>query len=160
MELKKLDPSFYTDNPHLIEVLDNINGNWQSGKTRGYGVVVINLNSLKFAIPLRTNIKHDAAYITKKLPASPCPLGRVKGKGLDFSKAVLIQKDSYISSSAFKIPSDEHNKLLNKEHFITKKFEKYVDRYRKAVTTADKHILQSAEYLYTTLQNYHSDLEL
>lgn len=153
MQLKKLDQSFYADNSHLIEVLDNFNGNWQHGKVRGYGVVVVNLNSLKFAIPLRTKIKHGASYITVK-----SSIAGIKGKGLDFSKAVLIHKESYISSSPFNIPSDEHKKLLNKEHFITKKFEKYVDHYLKAVKTADKHILQSEEYRFTTLQNYHLDL--
>jgi protein AbiQ len=64
MQLKKLDQSFYKDNTHLTQALDNVDGNWVSGKVRGYGVVVINLNGLTFAIPLRSNIKHKAAYIT------------------------------------------------------------------------------------------------
>jgi protein AbiQ len=149
MHLKKLDTSFYDENTHLVEALDNFNGNWQEGKARGYGVVIINLNNLTFAIPLRSNIRHKAAYITSS--------GTVK-KGLDFSKAVLISKDSYVSNAPFKIPSEEHKKLLDKEHFVTHKFEKYVDHYIKAVKSSDQNILRSEEYRYTTLQNYHLEL--
>jgi protein AbiQ len=153
MQLKKLDQSFYTDNTHLTEVLDNFNGNWQNGKIRGYGVVIINLNGLTFAIPLRSNIKHHAAYITVK-----SSIQGVKGKGLDYSKAVLISQASYVSNSLFKISPGEHKKLKNKEVFITNRFEKYVEHYIKAVQASDQNILQSAEYRYTTLKNYHSEL--
>jgi len=38
-QLKKLDDSFYINNTHLIEALDNQNNNWTQGKVRGYGVV-------------------------------------------------------------------------------------------------------------------------
>jgi protein AbiQ len=155
MQLKKLDYSFYGDNSHLIEVLDNHGGLWEKGKTRGYGVVVIDFKGLMFAIPLRTNIRHDAAYITVNNPTQG-----IKGKGLDYSKAVLITKQSYISNEPFKIPSDERKKLLNKEHSVTQHFEKYVGRYIKAVNVADRNILNSKEYRHTTLQNYHTELGL
>jgi protein AbiQ len=153
MQLKKLDQSFYTNNTHLVEALDNFNGHWQSGKVRGYGVVLIDLSGLTFAIPLRSNIKHKAAYLTvKRFPNG------TKGKGLDFSKAVLISQSSYISSTPFKIPPNEYKKLQNKEIHITKKFEKYVDHYIKAIKLADQNILKSAEYRYSTLKNYHASL--
>jgi len=77
---------------------------------------------------------------------------------MDFSKAVLISHANYISSVPFKIPSDEHKKLQNKETHITKKFEKYVNRYIKAVKSADQNILRSAEYRFSTLKNYHTSL--
>jgi protein AbiQ len=49
----------------------------------------------------------------------------------------------YISAELFKIPPIEYSKLLKKEHFVTQKFEKYVERYLKAVRIADKNILNS-----------------
>jgi protein AbiQ len=70
----------------------------------------------------------------------------------------LISKASHVSSQLFKISPDEHKKLINKKVFITDKFEKYVEHYIKAVKTSDQNILNSDEYRYTTLQNYHSDL--
>ncbi|MDC9615869.1 hypothetical protein PSI19_18740 [Xenorhabdus khoisanae] len=126
MKLRKLDQAFYDENSHLIQAIDNEDGKWIPGKTRGHGIIVININQLTFAIPLRTSIKHNAAYITQKSNQKG-----IKGKGLDYSKALLI---------------------------ITKKFEKYVEKYIKAVKKKDKHVLNSLEYRFTTLQNYHNQL--
>ena len=155
MKLKKLDNSFYTENTHLVEVLDNFNGHWQTGKIRGYGVVIISLNNLTFAIPLRSNIRHQAAYITVKSAVKG-----IKGKGLNFSKALRITKTSYVSNELFKISPSEFKSLKNNEIFITQKFEKYVDHYIKAVCTSDQHILQNDEYRFSTLINYHAELGL
>ena len=155
MQLKKLDRSFYVDHAHLREALDNQDGSWASGKTRGYGVVVISIKDLTFAIPLRSNIRHSAAYITVRGNRSG-----IKGKGLDFSKARLITDERYISSELFKIPAAEHQRLLAKEHFVTQKFERYVAKYIRAVSRNDTHILNSSEYRYTTLINYHGHLGL
>lgn len=155
MQLIKLDPSFYPAHTHLIQALDNHNGVWDAGKIRGYGVVVITINNLTFAIPLRTNINHTAAYITvrnKQANASSI------GKGLDFSKSLLITNTSYLSSEKYKIPPAEHQKLLSKQHHITQLFEKYVSRYIAAKEANDTNILNSNEYRHTTLQNYHAEL--
>ena len=58
MELKKLDESFYTDNPVVIQALDFniVNNEWMShdGKVRGHGVVQIDIDGLTFAIPVRS----------------------------------------------------------------------------------------------------------
>jgi protein AbiQ len=155
MQLRKLDNAFFIENSHLVQALDNHNGNWQTNKVRGYGIVVINYKGLTFAIPLRSNIKHKAAYITVR---STTP--SIKGKGLDYSKALFISEERYISSDIFQIPPAEHKKLLNKEHHITAQFTKYIEHYVKAVNKSDNNILQSNEYRYTTLQNYHVELGL
>ncbi len=155
MQLKKLAPSFYTDNSHLEQALDNFNGQWQVGKVRGYGVVIISINDLTFAIPLRSNIKHKASYITVKSQQKG-----IQGKGLDFSKALLISDDSYISNDIFKIPYNERSRLRNKETYITEIFENYVNDYIEAVNKQDLHILQSNEYRFTTLINYHKQLNI
>ena len=153
MKLKKLSASFYNNNSHLREALDNHNGNWEAGKVRGYGVVVINLNGLKFAIPLRSRIRHKASYIVQRSNERG-----IHGMGLDFSKALLINDDNYISDADFKIPSVQHKKIISNEFHITNKFEKYVLKYKKAMVNQDQNILGSAEYCYTTLVNYHSHL--
>ncbi|WP_408673193.1 type III toxin-antitoxin system TenpIN family toxin [Xenorhabdus doucetiae] len=123
------------------------------GKTRGHGIVIINIHKLTFAIPLRTSIKHNAAYITQKTNQKGS-----KGKGLDYSKALLITNPKYVSDEIFLIPAEQHKKIQGKECFITNKFEKYVEKYIKAVKTSDKHVLNSLEYRFTTLQNYHNQL--
>lgn len=149
MELKKLENLFYEENNHLVEVLDkDAAGAWVSAKTRGYGIVVIELKGLRFGIPLRSVIKHKECFLT------------VKGdtKGLDYSKAVLLVKDEYISKNAFKIPTDEFVRIKQKSHKIKVAFTKYVEHYIKGVTNKDEHIL--AGYKYTTLKNYHKELGL
>jgi len=60
-------------------------------KTRGFGLFIININELTFAIPLRSNIKHKASFATKK-----SYVGNSLGKGFDYSKALLITKSSYV----------------------------------------------------------------
>lgn len=155
MQLIKLDPSFYADNTHLVQALDNRNGSWQSGKIRGYGIVVLTINGLKFGIPLRTNIAHHAAYFTVRNKQQN---SFSIGKGLDFSKALLIVKSSYISTETYKIPQNEHLKLISKQHHITQLFESYVIRYISAIRKSDQNILNSMEYRHTTLQNYHTEL--
>ena len=154
MQLKKLDASFYIENTHLHEALDNHKGEWEKGKKRGYGVIIVEFNYLTFAIPLRSNLTHKAVYVTKEMRHQK----EVVKKGLDFSKALLISKPSYISSDNFNIPPDEHTLLQEKEHFISAKFGKYIERYIHAVRKPDKNILNSPEYRYTTLQYYHVDL--
>lgn len=90
MRLKKLTESFYRDNTHLIEALDLKDGHWVRGKTRGYGIAIITIKGLTFGIPLRSNIKHSGAYITKRAKRE-----FETNKGLDFSKALLLKQDSY-----------------------------------------------------------------
>jgi protein AbiQ len=61
-----LDNSFYTDNPVVLEALDFDTSNrvWMAGdKVRGHGIVQIELDGLMFAIPVRSNIQHDASLI-------------------------------------------------------------------------------------------------
>ncbi len=152
MQLKKLDNSFYAAHTHLKNALDNYDGKWDEGKIRGYGIVIIEIDNLKFAIPLRSNIKHKASLVTEKdyRPG-------IKGRGLDFSKALLITNDRYISKENFNI-SPEQKKRLKNDFFITQKFEKYVSHYIKAVYSNDHNILNKLEYRFTTLVHYHREL--
>jgi len=154
MKIIKLDESFYNENNNLQEALDLIQNNWIENKTRGFGLVIININELTFAIPLRSNIKHKASFVTKK-----SHVGNSLGKGLDYSKALLITKSSYIlTEEPFLIPTDEYISINNKENYIIKSFEKYVSKYISAVKNNDTNILNSKIYRFTTLKNYHKEL--
>lgn len=147
VELRKLEDIFYTENTHLVEVLDkNHLGVWNSGKIRGYGVVICDYNGLRFGIPLRSRVHPKNNFCFKT----------VGDKGLDFTKAVLLEKDEYISPNPFTIPRAEHTKIIDKAHHITSKFSKYVERYVLAVSRPDANILR--EYSFSTLQNYHTHL--
>ena len=157
MELKKLDSSFYTDNPTVKEALDfdMTLGAWSQRKVRGHGVVQISFNNLTFAIPVRSTIKHSASLILEVDRTRH----DVKGMGLDYSKALLIKKESHISSNVFVLKSKSAGKkLVSKENHITSQFTKYVKKYISAIKKSDARVLNSLEYRFTTLINYHKEL--
>ena len=162
MELKKLDESFYIDNPIVIQALDfSAEANeWMShdGKVRGHGIVQIAIGDLTFAIPVRSNIKHDASFI---LEVNRGRDKSIKGMGLDYSKALLIRKSEHVTNNVFVLRSkDAGKKLQGKQEHITKQFTKYVEKYIKAVLKGDTNILKSSDYRVSTLVNYHSELGL
>lgn len=137
MKLAKLEQVFFTQNAHLVEVLH---------KQRGYGIVVISVaGGLTFGIPLRSHIKHGACFRT------------VGDAGLDYSKALMITDPAHLGGS-FKIPPNEYVKIADREIFITQRFEKYVEKYISGVRKNDANILR--EYQYSTLQNYHVELQV
>lgn len=156
MELKKLDGSFYQDNPAIIQALDfdAETQTWAEGKTRGHGIVQISINDLTFAIPVRSNIRHDASLILQVDRRY-----HIKGMGLDYSKAMLIRDSKHVTEAPFVLKSKKAGKkLVGKEEHITKQFQKYVEKYIAAVKSGDSNILESWEYIYTTLINYHEEL--
>ncbi|HHQ4628786.1 type III toxin-antitoxin system TenpIN family toxin [Aeromonas hydrophila] len=158
MELKKLDSSFYIENPILHEALDfdRKSGTWmEGGKVRGHGIVQIAINGLIFAIPVRSNIDHDQCFILEVNRANP----RIKGMGLDYSKAMLIRDEKHVTSDVFVLTNKAAaKKLIGKQEHITKSFSKYVERYVAAVAKKDKHILGDKGYRFTTLINFHREL--
>ncbi len=159
MKLKKLDNSFYTDNAKVEQALDfdSESGSWSTGKVRGHGVVQISFNDLTFAIPVRSFIKHRASHILEVDRKNP----KVKGMGLDYSKALLITKKQHISSNVFVLKSKAAGKKLQgKEAHVTEQFTKYVEKYVSAVKKADQNTLKRFEYKFTTLINYHKELGL
>jgi protein AbiQ len=114
-------------------------------KNRPHAIVLIEVNVLRFAIPLRTNLTHKHGLKT------------VKTGGLDYSKALLIFDESDISRD-IKLNSSEEFKAINElEVKIVKDFTKYVNRYATAVRKSDGNII-GREYLYSTLVNYHAYL--
>jgi len=159
VELKKLDTSFYTDNTYIAQALDfDMESQcWIPGKIRGHGVVAISVNELVFAIPVRSRIRHRASFILQVDRINP----NIKGMGLDYSKALLIRKASHVSSDVFALKSKAAGKkLVGKFGHISKQFTHYVGKYILAVQSEDKRILNCAEYRFTTLVNYHEELDL
>ncbi|EPO9887565.1 type III toxin-antitoxin system TenpIN family toxin [Vibrio cholerae] len=146
MELKKLDQSFYVDNPKVEQDLPKVEqdldfdsqlGTWSSSKTRGHGIVKITINGLTFAIPVRSYIKHNASYILEVNRQDRT----IKGMGLDYSKALLIRDDSHVTDDVFVLRNKKSGKkLIGKEEHITSQFQKYVEKYIDAVKRNDANI--------------------
>lgn len=151
MDIKKLSPEFYAENEHLLEVLDkNRNTNkWEQHKQRGYGLAIISINDLRFGIPIRTTIHRANKHCFKTIGES----------GLDYTKAVLLEKDTYVSNQTFKVKTEEFTKIKEHEHFIQQRFEKYVNAYITAHQKNDTRII-NREFRFSTLVNYHAQLGL
>lgn len=147
--LRQLTKDFYEEND-LIEMLDKNND-----KGRGYGVLLVKIAGHRFAIPLRSNmhIRHKDGYTTRIYNKN----GNKYRHGLDFSKAVIIKKQQYISSKPFiLVNKSDFVKIRKSEYHIITSFEKYINRYTRAVKKNDMNMLKP--YRFSTLQNYHKEL--
>ena len=151
IEFRQLTPDFYNEN-NLVEMLDK-----GKDKGRGYGVLMVNVKGFRFAIPLRSKMSknHKDNYTTKIYKEN----GKKFRHGLDYSKALIIKKEHYISKKPFFLKDkNDFVKIRKSQYHIVKSFDKYVTRYIQAVKNQDQNILH--RYRYSTLQNYHTEFEL
>lgn len=117
VELRKLSKEFYNAYPH------NEFPEMEAKLGRPYVVLLVKINNVKFAIPLRTNIRHSYCYKFKTSDR-----GTDSITGIDYSKAVVISKDSYLGEVT-DINDKEYLELQQKTFFIINKFKKYVNDY-------------------------------
>ena len=117
VELRKLSKEFYKAYPH------NEFPEMEAKLGRPYVVLLVEINNIKFAIPLRTNIRHSYCYKFKTSDRET-----KSSTGIDFSKAVVISKDNYLGEET-DINDKEYLELQEKAFFIINKFKKYVFDY-------------------------------
>lgn len=132
MKIKILSKKFYDTYSACSEILKK--------ETRPYACLTIEIDSMLFAIPFRHHIKHAYSFHT------------IGEAGLDYTKAVIISDDDYLT--------DEHPTIESKEFAIIKKNEqkikyglkKYVNQYKRAMKHRDnprsKNILQYSSLQY------------
>ena len=96
--------------------------------TRPYIQICVKINGKLFAVPLRSHINHKFVLWTDK--ENKC--------GLDFTKAVVIEKDSYINKNSIPhIRQHEFDALRGKEFIIKQKMLSYIQTYKKAKQRID-----------------------
>lgn len=146
VELRKLSEAFYEDYPHdeYPEMEFKIG--------RPYVVLLVEINRVTFAIPLRTNVRHSSCY---KFRTSDRKTASVTG--IDFSKAVVISKDHYLDVEA-SINDKEYLELQEKAFYIVSKFKRYVDGYIEYKKHGGNEFI-AKRYQFSTLQ-YFDDLLL
>ena len=137
MRFVLLNYSYFAEHP-TTEAMD---------KDRPHAVVVVDVNRLRFAIPLRTQLTHKQGFKT------------INNAGLDYTKALLIFDDKDISRDIKLKSVDEFKRINEHEHKIRAAFTKYVNRYVAARQTWDDNII-GTNYRYSTLVNYHKELGL
>ena len=111
---------------------------------RPYIYVATLINRVQFAVPLRSNINHQYVLWTDK--ANHC--------GLDFSKAVVIEKPNYIDVNRIPhIRQNEFQSLKGKEYIIGKKMQMFIQKYKKA--KHKQNIMANRDLcIYSTLQYF------
>jgi hypothetical protein len=117
IELRKLSENFYKDYPR------DKYPEMESKLGRPYVVLLLKINDIKFAIPLRTNIRHSYCYKFRTSDRKT-----ESSTGIDFSKAVVISKDNYLGEET-DINDKEYLELQEKAFFIINKFKKYINEY-------------------------------
>lgn len=118
---------------------------------RPYMVMLIQIEGNTFAIPFRTNIKHNNCY---KFENSSRPTESVTG--LDYSKAVVVNDKRYIGVPA-RINDMEYTELDTNYHIIIKRFTTFVKGYIK-YANGTLNEFQAKKYKYTTLKYFHNEL--
>ena len=118
---------------------------------RPYIMLLIKIDENTFALPLRTNIRHNSCY---KFRHSSRPTESVTG--IDFSKAVIINDKTYIDGIA-EIDNKEYVELNDRIVFIMSKFRTYLKGYY-VFAMGKAHEQQAKRYRYTTLKYFHKEL--
>ena len=141
VELRKLSKEFYKAYPH------NDFPEIESKLGRPYVVLLVEINNIKFAIPLRTNIRHSYCYKFKTSDRET-----KSSTGIDFTKAVVISKDCYLGEKT-DINDKEYLELQEKAFFIIKKFKKYVTDYISFKKNGGNEYI-AKRYLFSTLKYF------
>ena len=118
---------------------------------RPYVQVVLRIDDIDFAIPMRSHIKHPNAYITDE--KNLC--------GLDYSKAiVLVDPARYIDISRKpRIRQNEFDALRGKEYIVEQGMRRYLKLYHRALLHPE--IPRNAMLLrYSTLQYFEEHIIL
>lgn len=114
---------------------------------RPYVVLLVEISNVKFAIPLRTNIRHSFCYKFKTSDRET-----KSSTGIDFTKAVVISKDSYLGEKT-DINDKEYLEIQEKAFFIIKKFKKYVTDYISFKKNGGNEYI-AKRYLFSTLKYF------
>jgi len=147
MEFHRLSAAFYTQFNHCEEILTK--------EERPYYVLLLELDNLTYAIPLRSHISHTYCFIADKSTG--------QNSGLDYSKSVVITDlKKYIDSIRVTIRQYEFNVLKKQEYLIKKQFSSYVKSYKKEVLRRNKNsnLPVSSLCRYSTLKYFHKELGL
>ena len=147
MEFHRLTTAFYTQFSHCEEILTK--------EERPYYVLLLELEGLTYAIPLRSHITHKFCHIADNING--------QNSGLDYSKAVVITDlSNYIDPTPVTIRQNEFNILKKHEYLIEKQFTSYVKSYKKLIIRRQKNPTLPVSSLcrYSTLKYFHKELGL
>ena len=116
-------------------------------------VFLVEMDNNTFAIPFRTNIRHNACYKFKNSNRDSDSV-----TGLDYTKAVIVNDYEYIGEDAT-IDDKEYLELNGKYFYIIKQFKSYVNDYYEYIS-GNVNEYKAKKYRYTTLKYFHKELNI
>lgn len=119
--------------------------------SRPYIVLIVEISGNKFALPLRTNIRHNYCYKFKNTGRDT-----QSTTGIDFTKAVVVNDAKFIGQPTT-IDNKEYVELMNKFYFIIKKFKKYLEGYIRYQKNGGDDFTEN-KYRFTTLKYFNNEL--
>ena len=143
--INRLSASFYAKYP--VSQYPEI----ESKPDRPYVVIVVMINDNRFALPLRTNIRHSYCYKFKRT-------GRTTSSatGIDFTKAVIINDPSMLGN-AVTMDNIEYRELVKDFYIIMGRFQKYINDYIVFCRDGGNEYT-SKKFQFTTLKYFHREL--
>ena len=119
---------------------------------RPYVLLLLKIDSLTYAIPFRSHIKHNFAFITDK----------EKRCGIDYTKSIIITNPNYvvynINGRPIRIRKNEQQALYGQKHNIIRELKAFVREYKRAVQ--NKVNTKTFIFKISTLQYFHKELGL
>ena len=146
MEFHRLSAVFYTEFGMCEDILTKDN--------RPYYVLILELDGLTYAIPLRSHITHPYCFIADNSAGL--------NSGIDYSKAIVITESQFIDSSPVTIRQKEYNIYKKREYQIKKQFSSYVAQYKKEIRRRQKNPTLPVSSLcrFSSLVYFHKELGL
>lgn len=120
---------------------------------RPYMVLVIKIENNIFALPLRTNIRHNYGYKFKNSDRETA-----SSTGIDYTKAIIINDQKYIGEQTF-INSSEYIEIDRNKNSIVCGFKRYLEGYIEYFRNGGSSYT-TKRYQYTALQYFHAELGL
>ena len=147
VEFHRLSAAFYAQYGQLAEILTK--------EERPYYVLLLEIDNLTYAIPLRSHLTHSYCFIADDSTGFK--------SGLDYSKAVVITDTTkYIDPINVTIRQHEYNIYKKHENLIKKQFTSYVFAYKKEVKRRinKPELPVSSLCRYASLRYFHNELGL
>ena len=146
MKFHRLSAAFYKQFSFYEEILTK--------EDRPYYVLLLEMDGITYAIPLRSHITHSYSFIADNSAGL--------NSGLDYSKAVVITNSTQFDPSPVTIRQNEYNIFKKREFVIKKQFSSYVVRYKKEVCRRLKNPVLPVSSLcrYSSLKYFHKELGL
>ncbi|TNH00109.1 hypothetical protein FHQ26_11520 [Testudinibacter sp. TR-2022] len=125
-------------------------------ESRPYCVLLVQVKGINFALPLRTNLPQPD---NKNICFKTIPNGKGGFKGIDFTKAVIVDLHSDIMNKNIQLrDKQEFLNIQGNVKKIIRNFKKFVERYITEVK--NNSAIPSDDFRFCTLVNYHLELKI